>query len=546
MYAKQIIFFDESKEKIMLTEDIQYVQAKVEGETEYTLSGKIYFNEKETKNKILLVVDFNDMVLSKEQSLECGFSYSEKYGAYKYLTSDSNHQFSITFLIPSGVKNIRIGIRKWYHDYDVYISSKFILKKSHTQTTTKITEEFNKQLLQTEKYLYNKLSARMHMYCRQAKSDYLVLTTRYPTYNDYYRNHFIHTRVRGYIEKGIHPDVFGMLGNNGLLKHYRFEDVHVTTGSGEVFDDLLTFHNYKNLLVHFLNERMWNYLKKYIDYTKVFVWVHGAEIQPWHRRAFNYENEEELVRAKQISQKRIEFWQSILKDPHPNLKLIFVSQHFVDEVMEDLNIVLPKSSYEIIHNYINTDLFTYEEKHKDQRKKILSIRPYASKKYANDLSVEAVLYIKEKYPEIFLDMEFTFVGDGVLFDITLEPLKSLANVKIEKKFLKQSDIAKLHKEYGVFLSPTRMDSQGVSRDEAMASGLVPITNNVTAIPEFVDELCGILAKENDYISLAEGMVRLYNNSEIFLEMSERSAQRVRKQSSYEQTIVKELDLIKMV
>ncbi len=65
MYAKQIIFFDESKEKIMLTEDIQYVQAKVEGETEYTFSGKIYFNEKETKNKILLVVDFNDMVLSK-------------------------------------------------------------------------------------------------------------------------------------------------------------------------------------------------------------------------------------------------------------------------------------------------------------------------------------------------------------------------------------------------------------------------------------------------------------------------------------------------
>jgi len=141
-------------------------------------------------------------------------------------------------------------------------------------------------------------------------------------------------------------------------------------------------------------------------------------------------------------------------------------------------------------------------------------------------------------------LEFAFVGDGVLFDMTLEPLKSLANVKIEKRFLKQSDIAKLHKEYGVFLTPTRMDSQGVSRDEAMASGLVPVTNNITAIPEFLDKSCGILAGADDYIGLAEGIVHLYENPNLFLEMSKYSAKRVRQQSGYSQTIQRELDIIK--
>jgi glycosyltransferase involved in cell wall biosynthesis len=117
------------------------------------------------------------------------------------------------------------------------------------------------------------------------------------------------------------------------------------------------------------------------------------------------------------------------------------------------------------------------------------------------------------------------------------------NVHIEKRFLTQQQIADLHKEYGIFLVPTRMDSQGVSRDEAMASGLVPITNNVAAIPEFVDESCGILAPPEDYIAMADGIERLYNSPELFLKMSENAAERVRKQSSEENTIKREIFII---
>ena len=134
------------------------------------------------------------------------------------------------------------------------------------------------------------------------------------------------------------------------------------------------------------------------------------------------------------------------------------------------------------------------------------------------------------------------IGDGKLFDEILEPLRKFDNVIIQRGFLKQNEIADLHKEYGVFLTPTRMDAQGVSRDEAMASGLVPVTNAVAAIPEFVDGKCGILAPKNDYLEMAKGIEEIVNSTEKFTVMSENCSQRVKAQTSARLIINAELVL----
>ena len=134
------------------------------------------------------------------------------------------------------------------------------------------------------------------------------------------------------------------------------------------------------------------------------------------------------------------------------------------------------------------------------------------------------------------------IGDGVLFEETLAPLREFRNVYIEKRFLKQDEIAAIHKEYGIFLCPSRMDTQGVSRDEAMSSGLVPVTNAVTAIPEFVDETSGILAPGGDAEAMAEGIERIYNDSALFASMSAAAAQRVRRQCAQDVLIKAELHL----
>jgi len=286
---------------------------------------------------------------------------------------------------------------------------------------------------------------------------------------------------------------------------------------------------------------MWQVLQHHIGRSKVFVWVHGAEIQPWHRREFDHQTQEQRAVAVKKSDERMVFWRELLQPVPANLKLVFVSHYFAEEVMEDVGFRIPEAHYTIIHNPIDTELFSYQEKSVEQRKKVLSIRPYASAKYANDLSVKAIQRLSRE--PWFYDMEFKMIGDGPLFEETLAPLREFRNVRIEQRFLNQAEIAALHKEYGIFLCPTRMDAQGVSRDEAMASGLVPVTNAVTAIPEFVDDSCGILAPAEDADAMAKGIALLYEQPLKFSAMSKAAANRVRAQSDAERIIGAELALI---
>lgn len=371
------------------------------------------------------------------------------------------------------------------------------------------------------------------------RSDVLLVTNHYPSYNDLYRNGFVHSRVKAYKERGVEVDIFRFRKDQAVSWH-EFQDADVITGSPIALRRMLESGKYRHVLVHFLDADMWEVLGDFIHDIKVTVWVHGAEVQPWWRREYNYTNEKDLELAKVQSAKRLGFWKELLSPMPEHLSLVFVSQYFADEVMEDIGFKLPESQYKIIHNPVDTDIFSYVEKNPEQRKKILSIRPYASRKYANDLSVKAVLELSKE--SFFDELEFRFIGDGALFDETLLPLRDFSNVIIERGFLAQSDIAKLHKEYGVFLCPTRMDAQGVSKDEAMSSGLVVVTNGVTAIPEFVDEQCGVIAGSEDYLGMAEGIKKLALGAEYFSRLSRAASKRSRAQVSKCLIVDKELDV----
>lgn len=377
--------------------------------------------------------------------------------------------------------------------------------------------------------------------CFLSRSNILVLSNNYPSPCSLYRNMFVHKRVMAYKEEGVLCDVMRMniFSKNG---YEEFEGINVIEGQASRLANILQASTIDTVCVHFLDKNMWGILKCFEKRIRIIIWLHGADIQPWWRRKHNYMTEEALKKAKEESEQRQAFWKSVFEEIDKyNIHFVFVSQYFADAVFEDYKITLSKDRYSVIHNCIDTDMFQYEKKDSGQRKMLLSIRPYASRKYGNDLTVKAIQELaKEKF---FMELKFLLIGDGDLFEKTTAPLRKYKNVEIKKGFLRQGEIAELYQKYGIMLIPTREDTQGVSRDEAMASGLVPITNAVTAVPEFVDQSCGILAPEEGYLEMAEGVKRLYHDPDLFMSMSEKAAERVRKQSSKPFTITKEVKLI---
>lgn len=368
----------------------------------------------------------------------------------------------------------------------------------------------------------------------------LIVSNNYPSYQEKYRNGFLHSRLKEYAKNGVKVDMF-VLNAGAQLIFREYEGIQVISGSQQALKNILSRGEHEKIAVHFLDSDMWKVIEPFSRDKEILVWVHGSEIQPWHRRIFNYETDEQLAKAKVDSEIRMKFWQPLLSNLPHKMKLIFVSEYFAKEVMEDTGVQIPPESYQIIHNPIDTSQFNFIEKPDAQRSKILSIRPFASNKYANDLTVKAILELSKK--NIFQNLEFLIIGDGKLFDQILEPLRIFENVTIQRGFLSHSEIADLHKKYGIFLSPTRMDSQGVSRDEAMSSGLVAITNSVTAIPEFVDNKSGVLVPGENFKSMAKAIERLYQNPDEFQTISKSAAERVRKQTDSTIIIEKELKLL---
>lgn len=372
-----------------------------------------------------------------------------------------------------------------------------------------------------------------------SSGEHVLLTNRYPSYDAPYNNMFVHKRVQGYQDRGAHTDVLRMAVDAPRRIH-EFEGIECVTGGREVLDRLLDDGQHHAIAAHFLTPAVWEMLSAHADHRRVCVWIHGFEIQPWWRRAFSYESDEELAHAKQVTTQRMDMWREVLADDR--LHFVFVSQFLADQAMQDTGVALPQDRYSVIHNPIDTDLFAHNRKSPEQRFDLLSIRPFASNIYANDLTVAAILDLVDE--PWFDRLNIRIVGAGRLFVEVTEPLWELPNVTVEPRFLQQAEIAQLHRQHGVFLCPSRLDSHGVSRDEAMASGLVPVTSHVAAIPEFVDESCGFLTPPDDPIAIADAIRSLVDDPDLFLRMSDAAADRVRNQADHRIVLDKELTVLR--
>ena len=371
-------------------------------------------------------------------------------------------------------------------------------------------------------------------------ADVLIVTNHYPAYDDLYRNGFVHARVRGYRTQGVRADVFRLRPDHAL-DYDEFQGVDVVTGSENALHRVLASGAHRAVFVHFLDRATWSVVRGLEASVPVVVWLHGAEAQPSWRRAFNYPDPADFEASIGASDERMALWREVFVEAPPNVTFVFVSDFLAQTVQQDVGVQLDPERYRVIHNPIDVDLFTYEVKPVEQRLRILSIRPFATRMYANDLSVAAIEILSTE--PWFGELEFHLVGDGPLYDTTVEPLLRLPNVHLERRFLTQQEIAARHREHGVFLVPSRLDTQGVSRDEAMSSGLVPVTSAVGAVQEFVDDESGLVVEPENPAALAHALAELRHRPDLFSRLSSGAADRVRRQSAARMIIAQELALL---
>jgi len=451
------------------------------------------------------------------------------------------------------VQLVVIGFENKKHIFTEYIGLDFTKNLKIPQSTTDVklvlrvsgegSAELNEISLQKFNNSINDLDNAIANVMEQ--NDYLILSNVYPEKNNLYRNMFVHRRAELYKDYGINADIFRFSNNESSFSYYEFENLFVMNGGKRHLSELIKRKKYKKILIHFVNQEMFEAIEDSGEDIPIVIWIHGVETEKWYRRWFNFsKNSVELKRALgniERNRQTLNFMKYVYECTHLDIKFVFVSKWFKEAVAEcDTNTVV--ENYEIIHNVVDENLFEYQEKDIEQRKKILSIRPYASRKYANDLTVKAILELSQK--PFFRDLEFNIFGEGPLFHEVLEPIKQFENVNIHNRFLAQNEIARLHKEHGVFMCPTRLDSQGVSMCEAMSSGLIPITNGVTAIPEFVNETCGYLAEKESHIDMVKAIEELYYNSSIFKQKSLNAATRMREQCGKQKVISEEIKVIK--
>ncbi len=373
--------------------------------------------------------------------------------------------------------------------------------------------------------------------------DNLLVSPGYPCEEDRYNCGFVHTRALAYKRSNFPVDVV-WVGDFAETSVYEYQGIRVVRLNYGDLREILYFKKYKNILIHFFNER----IAKVIDNldlheTRLYFYAHGAETlyRDWQKICCPYFNS--TVKLIEYHYDIFEEKDAVIRkyNEMPNVKWIFVTDWTRTHSEELLGIKY--NNYDVVPCLIDTETFKFTEKDPELRKKIFILRKFHDiNSYSIDLDVRAILELSHR--KCFDDLEFNIYGDGPLHEQLLAPVKDFPNVKIHKKFLTSDEIAEMHREHGIALFATRYDSQAVSSCEAASSGCVVVSTLNPGILQEFDAEHNTLCNQENYKEYADVIERLYYNPDEFLQISRKMSEKIHNIYSYDKTIKKELEMLK--
>ncbi len=375
------------------------------------------------------------------------------------------------------------------------------------------------------------------------KKSLLILAHSYPIKSSDYGGKFIASRVSYYSEAGFQVTVFFPSNKARGRNPREVEDARGTKiicAPLEKIERIAAQINADQLAIHSPTPDFYAATKNLTYQIPCHLWIHGFEARNWRDLSFNFTMEEIAQTGKRMDIINVERqWALSEMFKRSDMTKIFVSS-YMQNVAEKFAGEMAKNG-QVIHNLIDTEIFNYSPKSVESRFKISSIRNFSRRNYATDLLSEAILHLQNK--TWFKDLEIQIIGDGQFHQQDTKAIRDLNNVRIRKEFISTNEVASVFSKSGIALLPTRWDSQGVLNGEAMGMGVVPITNKVAAIPEFISIKEGILAEPENPLQLAEGICHLVENPERFAKMSRLAAARAIEQCGPESTVKKELEIL---
>lgn len=378
--------------------------------------------------------------------------------------------------------------------------------------------------------------------CAQDR-DVLVIVPNYPSTHNLYLCAFAHSRNREYVKAGLKIQVAAISGDNWYQSTYEIDGVPVFNGRYLDLKKLLSRHQYKVIVVHFVDEYLYPIFDGYIQNERLIFICHGPEAtfrflpnlcRPYFTKELPAIDLGEHFDCKEDYARRYA--------GKANVDWVFVSEWLRDFSEEMLHVKFRNAH--VIYNTINEELFPYRKKSAEDRKKILVLRKFDDiQVHSIDQIIGAIEALSRR--DFFNDLTFEVYGDGTYYDVLTGPLEKFHNVHLHRTFVPNDQVHKLHEKSGILLIPSRHDAHAVAMSEGASSGLVVVGSEVTSNGFFMNQEANhTLADPEDPVALADIIERLYRNPDEYLEISERMSKEAQAKCSRSNTVLKEVALIK--
>lgn len=340
-----------------------------------------------------------------------------------------------------------------------------------------------------------------------------LITSRYPKENQPYNHMFVHVRALYFQSQGVDVTVFVPAKVSGT---YTFQDIQVKEAPAKEISQLLPA--YDVLYLHLLNQyplvdggfAIYNTIRKKQQNTAIY--LHGADVLLYPDGFFDFKrNLKSLAKVcytngwKRYAMSR--FFKQIMQNEKG--AILTPSRWLASKVQAIYGV--DQQAISVIPNGIDVDFFTSSGGFAS-RYKMLCIRPLNS-----EYPVEDCVRLMQFMPDAFTLDIYGEGEDYPKINQLIQELKLNHRVRIVKQFFVREELPQLFQQYGIFNAFSRSDTQGVTMCEALASELLVLSTNKTAIPEFVqDNVTGLLYDEKEGMKhFAQRIVAICENQEAF-------------------------------